>query len=170
MQKPDPFADEEKTNAAYDYALGAVKRAERNIDFVETKMSPVEAAAMDADRKLGEVPVPYAQGELMAYTRIADLSDDLSLVSLEEIQGIDLIIWRYDKYHSAENNADFFTLEVSSLTEPEKRFLTNCGGQVAMRKIESAFEKIALGTANPPLVAAFRKILTNSGRSFWVVD
>jgi len=110
------------------------------------------------------------QGQLTPYTRVADLSEDLALLNLEEFQGWDLLIFHYDIYHSTENDADFMTLEVAVASAPEQHFLVNCGGQNAMRKIKNAFDMVNQKKAILPLVAAFRKIQTSSGRSLWVVS
>lgn len=163
----DPFADNDE--------LPTKTTTEERTKTVATKNAT--AAVRNAERgNYGDVtgansnlPTPAQEGQLMPYTRVADLSDDLRLIPLVEIQNIDLIIWKYNKYHSAENNADFLCLEVSLVDAPEDRFLTNCGGMSAIQKIEGAFEKIEAKLAVGPLIAAFEKIATNNGRSFWVL-
>jgi hypothetical protein len=141
---------------------------QRVIAALERPGTFVEQALVNPKEDIFLEPDPI-QGELQPYTRVIDLSDDLKLIPLEEIQNIDLIIHRYDKYHSAENDADFLTLEVSLLQNPEQRFLTNCGGQSARAKIEAAFQAVAGGKASGPLVAQFAKTVTTSGRTFWVL-
>jgi len=159
----DPFADDlDPVGIAPTTQKGtgnkmAVKAAEKGT-YVQETLVGTEVQRVDA-----------VSGEILPYTRVADLSDDLRLVQLEEIQGEDLVVWRFDKYHSAENDADFLTLEVSFIGNLEDRFLTNCGGQSAMRKIEAAFAAVEAGKARGPLIAAFNKIPTNNGRTFWVL-
>jgi hypothetical protein len=155
----DPFADDRRETHHKQRVKNALERPGSYVD--QTLVNPMGGTAVT------DVPL---QGAIVPYTRVADLSDDLRLVPLEELQHQDLLIFRYDKYHSTENDADFLTLEAALLENPEDRFLTNCGGQIAMRKIENAFQKIEEGKAMHPLVAAFHKIQTNSGRSLWVLS
>ena len=166
-EMPDPFADEEPTLGAIDFKRLAITQTRRDKMAVKAaeKGTYVQETLTGTDLQR----VDAVSGEILPYTRVADLSDDLRLVQLEEIQGQDLVIWRFDKYHSAENDADFLTLEVSFIGNLEDHFLTNCGGQSAMRKIEAAFAAVEAGKARGPLIAAFNKIPTNNGRTFWVL-
>ena len=118
--------------------------------------------------KMSEAVVEAKQGLLVPFTRIADLDEGLQLIDLDDLQGHDLIIHDFTEWSS--ENGLFMTLECSILNDPdhsEGRFLTNCGGQVAMKRIRAAFTKVKEGRATPPLVAQFAKIKTGSGRDFW---
>lgn len=163
--EPDPFEEASQ--------LQVLRRTERGTYVEQTmgKQNSVKESAYlpEAMTSLPETSDPL-QPVIIYGTRISELSDDLSLNKLEDYEGMDLVLYRYDKYHSAENDADFFTLEVALVSDPESRFLVNCGGQTAMRKIEQAFQKVELQQAVPPLIACFTKVLTSSGRSFWVIS
>lgn len=160
----DPFADPDP---------GSLSASEKVKQTVKTALKNNERPL-----KVSGEPSPYVteetapvriEGEVLPYTRIADLSGDLRLIPLEELQGFDLIIHHYDRFHSNENGSDFFTLECS-MVGSEDRFLSNCGGQSAMGKIERAFSLVESGEVRGPLVARFRKTTTNNGRSFWVIE
>lgn len=155
--KPDPFDNEgTQSVSSEEYrerTKNVLKSSERGT-FVETALAnnPVEDQI------------------LPAYKRVTELSSDLQLVPLEELQGEDLCIWHYDEQKG--ELGDYLTLEVSLARDlTEHKFLVNCGGQDAMRKIKSAFGKVDTGEAALPLVAAFtKKLLAGGSRSFWVVS
>lgn len=168
---PDPFADEpELADEA------TAKHGQITINLPPAPKKENRMATKSAERgtyvqeTLPNAVEPAISGEVMPYTRVADLAPSLELQNLEEIQGEDLILWGFNKYHSSENDADFLTIEASFLGNPEQRFLVNCGGQAAMEKIENAFAAVERKEARGPLVAAFRKIPTSNGRTFWTVS
>ncbi len=143
----DPF--EEDRTARIKTAL------ERDNTYVEATGLP----------KTYPLPEPMS-GSLLPYTRVADLGDDLRLVPLDDLQGQDLVLHDFQKWDG--ELGEFMTLEASLLSDPSAgHFLTNCGGAIAMKKVESAFQKVKDGLAIGPLVARFSKIVTGSGRSFW---
>ncbi len=112
------------------------------------------------------LPASQPETGLLPYQRAADLTDDLSLHPLEDYQGLDLLVWKFDKWSGAESMGPFMTLEVSLASDPSQgRFLVNCGGGDAMRKIENAFSK----SDGPMLVELHKKRLAN-GNSFWVLS
>ncbi len=143
----DPFADE---------------REERITTALESRGSYVEQTLTPTTENLVALAPP---GSLVPYQRIADLSDDLSLCLLEEFQGIDLLIWRFDEWEGNEMGP-FLTLEVSLASDPSQgHFLVNCGGKDVMRKVKSAFAKY-----DGPMVASFTKKRLSSGNSFWLLS
>lgn len=155
--KSDPFASEENQTVSsqeYRQRIKEVLKSGERGTFVETTLANTEI-----------------EGQIVpSYKRVTELSDDLQLVPLEELQGEDLCIWHYDEQKG--ELGDYLTLEVSLTRDlTERKFLVNCGGQDAIRKIKSAFGKVDIGEASLPLVAAFhKKLLAGGSRSFWVVS
>jgi hypothetical protein len=149
--KTDPFENDDLQTQYKSSVKETLKSAERGT-FVETALATSE-------------PI---QGELVPYTRVVDLSDDLKLEQLEDWQGVDLAIWRYDEWNG--DLGKYLTMEVSDGVEAP-HFLVNCGGTDAMRKIKAAFQAVEAKKATLPLVACFKKLsLAGGQRSFWLVS
>jgi len=151
----------------------ATKNAERGTyteEMLVPKDDPASRANVAEVAHFTQAKEGALSGELMPYTRVADLAPSLQLQDLTLIQGEDLLLWTYNKYHSSENDSDFLTIEVSFLGSPEQRFLVNCGGESAVAKVENAFAMVERKEAVGPLVAAFRKVPTANGRTFWTVS
>ena len=167
--KSDPFDDETtQTVSSEEYrerTKKVLKSSERGT-FVETALSNSEY--VDNSGIVHGKPI---EGQIVpAYKRVTELSDDLQLVPLEEVQGEDLCIWHYDEQKG--DLGEYITMEVSLARDlTENKFLVNCGGQDAIRKIKSAFGKVDIGEATLPLVASFtKKLLAGGSRSFWLLS
>lgn len=111
---------------------------------------------------------------LRTHVRVTELADDLSLKNLEDYQHQDLCIWAIDIHDSdLEIGAnEYLTITVSLARDlTETQFLVNCGGTDVVRKLKSAFAKVANNDVALPLVAQFhKKPLANGSRSFWVIS